>query len=185
MSQKSAKKETIPHRGPLGKRAEIASSSRAFPRMNAASVPRTGWVREIRTALGLSQSQLAARAGVSRATVQQLERSESRRRITLASLDRLASAMGCTVAVAIVPKGGTLEDVRRRQAMARAEVLLAREVEGTAESRRCGFEAARCRTEERADCSEAPAGQLAQTLALIVEGDAPLHIRNEGARPLQ
>ena len=125
MSQKSAKKETIPHRGPLGKRAEIASSSRAFPRMNAASVPRTGWVREIRTALGLSQSQLAARAGVSRATVQQLERSESRRRITLASLDRLASAMGCTVAVAIVPKGGTLEDVRRRQAMARAEVLLA------------------------------------------------------------
>ena len=61
---------------------------------------------------------------MSRATVQQMERSESRRRITLASLDRLASAMGCTVAVAIVPKGGTLEDVRRRQAMARAEVLL-------------------------------------------------------------
>ena len=54
-----------------------------------------------------------------------MERSESRRRITLASLDRLASAMGCTVAVAIVPKAGTLEDVRRRQAMARAEVLLA------------------------------------------------------------
>ena len=124
LSQKSAKKEIIPHRGPLGKRAEIASSSRAFPRMNASAVPRTGWVREIRTALGLSQSQLAARACVSRATVQQMERAESRRRITLASLDRLASAMGCTVAVAIVPKGGTLEDLRRRQAMARAEVLL-------------------------------------------------------------
>ena len=89
------------------------------------AVPRAGWVREIRTALGLSQSQLATRAGVSRATVQQMERSEARRRITLASLDRLAGAMGCTVAVAIVPKGGTLEDVRRRQAMSRAEVLLA------------------------------------------------------------
>ncbi len=125
MSQKSAKKEIIPHRGPLGKRAQIASSSRAFPRMNASSVPRAGWVREIRTALGLSQSQLATRAGVSRATVQQMERSEARRRITLASLDRLAGAMGCTVAVAIVPKGGSLEDVRRRQAMSRAEVLLA------------------------------------------------------------
>ncbi len=124
LSQKSAKKEIIPHRGPLGKRAEIASSSRAFPRMNASSLPRTGWIREIRTALGLSQAQLAARAGVSRATVQQMERAEARRRITLASLDRLASAMGCTVAVAIVPKGGSLEDVRRRQAMVRAEVLL-------------------------------------------------------------
>ncbi len=125
MSQKPARKEIIPHRGPLGKRAALAKDSRAFPRMKAGAVPRAGWIREIRTALGLSQSQLAARAGVSRATVQQMERAEARRRITLASLDRLASAMGCTVAVAIVPKGGSLEDVRRRQAMARAEVLLA------------------------------------------------------------
>ncbi len=118
------KKEIIPHRGPLGKRAAITSSSRAFPRINPNVVPRTGWVREIRTALGISQSQLAARAGVSRATVQQMERAEGRRRITLASLDRLADAMGCQVAFAIVPKGGSLDDLRRRQANARAEALL-------------------------------------------------------------
>ena len=118
------KKEIIPHRGPLGKRAAIARNSRAFPRINPNVVPRTGWVREIRTALGISQSQLAARAGVSRATVQQMERAEGRRRITLASLDRLANAMGCQVAVAIVPRGGTLDDLRRRQANARAEALL-------------------------------------------------------------
>lgn len=118
------KKEIIPHRGPLGKRAAIASTSRAFPRMSATAVPRNGWVREIRTALGISQSQLAARAGVSRATVQQMERAEGRRRITLGSLDRLAHAMGCQVAFAIVPKGGTLDDLRRRQATARAETLV-------------------------------------------------------------
>lgn len=119
-----AKKEIIPHRGPLGKRASLASNSRAFPRINPNAVPRTGWVREIRTALGLSQSQLAARAGVSRATVQQMERAEGRRRITLASLDRLAHAMGCQVAFAIMPKGGSLDDLRRRQANVRAEALL-------------------------------------------------------------
>ena len=118
------KKEIIPHRGPLGKRAAITSGSRAFPRISPTVVPRTGWVREIRTALGISQSQLAARAGVSRATVQQMERAEGRRRITLASLDRLAHAMGCQVAVAIVPKGGTLDDLRRRQANTRADTLL-------------------------------------------------------------
>ena len=118
------RKEIIPHRGPLGKRASLASNARAFPRINPNAVPRTGWVREIRNALGLSQSQLAARAGVSRATVQQMERAEGRRRITLASLDRLAHAMGCQVAFAIVPKGGSLDDLRRRQANARAEVLL-------------------------------------------------------------
>ena len=124
MIRKTARKEAIPHRGPLGQRAQLASESRAFPRIKDSAVPRAGWVREIRTALGLSQSQLAARAGVSRATVQQMERAEAQRRITLASLDKLAHAMGCQVALAIVPKGGTLEDVRRRQALARAEAIL-------------------------------------------------------------
>ena len=111
-------------RGPLQQRAEIASSSRAFPRMKAEAVPRAGWVREIRMALGMSQSQLAARAGVSRATVQQMEKAEAERRITLASLDKLAHAMGCQVALVLVPKGGSLEDVRRRQAAAKAEAIL-------------------------------------------------------------
>ncbi len=114
----------IAHRGPPGKRAKIAKTTRAFPRMPQTEYPRTGWVRAIREALGISQSQLAARAGISRATVQEMERAEGRRRITLASLDRLADAMGCQVAVAIIPKGGNLEDVRRRQALTRAEALL-------------------------------------------------------------
>jgi predicted DNA-binding mobile mystery protein A len=117
-------KKPAQRRGPLQQRAEITAGSRAFPRMKSESVPRAGWVREIRMALGLSQSQLAARAGVSRATVQQMERAEAQRRITRASLDKLAHAMGCQVAIAIMPKGGTLEDVRRSQAAAKAEVLL-------------------------------------------------------------
>lgn len=116
--------QTAPRRGPLQQRKEFASNSRAFPRMKDTTVPRTGWVREIRTALGLSQSQLARRAGVSRATVQQMERAEAQRRITLASLDKLAAAMDCQVAVAILPRGGTLEDVRRRQATMKAEAIL-------------------------------------------------------------
>lgn len=130
MSAKVPTLEPAPHIVPLRRRAEFASTSRAFPRMKPGAVPRTGWVREIRMALGLSQSQLAKRAGVSRATVQQMERAEGRRRITLASLDRLAAAMGCQVAFAIVPKSGTLEDVRRRQAFARAEALLAEQAAG-------------------------------------------------------
>jgi predicted DNA-binding mobile mystery protein A len=124
MNAKPARKASIPHRGPLGQRATITTESRDFPRMKAEAMPRVGWVREIRTALGLSQSQLAARAGVSRATVQQMEQAEAQRRITLASLDKLANAMGCRVALAILPKTGTLDDVRRQQALAKAEVLL-------------------------------------------------------------
>ena len=124
MTSKPSRTESIPHRGPLGQRAALARDSKAFPRMKTEAVPRAGWVREIRTALGLSQSQLAARAGLSRATVQQMERAEAERRITIASLDKLAAAMDCRVAIAILPKGGSLEDVRRRQAAMKAEHLL-------------------------------------------------------------
>jgi hypothetical protein len=53
-----------------------------------------------------------------------MERAEGRRRITLSSLDRLSHAMGCQVAFAIVPKGGSLDHVRRTQALARAEQIL-------------------------------------------------------------
>ncbi|MGH8251585.1 MAG: helix-turn-helix domain-containing protein [Steroidobacteraceae bacterium] len=124
MARKKPAAKPLPRRGPLVQRTELAASSRAFPRMAANAMPKTGWVRAIRESLGISQSQLAARAGVSRATVQQMERAEGRRRITLASLDRLADAMDCRVALAILPKVGTLEDVRRRQALLRAEALL-------------------------------------------------------------
>ena len=116
--------ENIPPRGAGRKREAIASSTRAFPRMKTESAPRAGWVRAIREALGISQSQIAARAGVSRATVQQWEKAEARRRITLHSLDRIAAAMGCQVALALVPKGGSLDDVRKRQARTRALQLL-------------------------------------------------------------
>ena len=124
MTRKTARQESIPHRGPLGQRAAFARDSKSFPRMKDAAVPRAGWVREIRTALGLSQSQLGKRAGVSRATVQQMERAEAQRRITLASLDKLAAAMDCQVAIAILPRVGSLEDVRRRQAAMKAEAIL-------------------------------------------------------------
>jgi predicted DNA-binding mobile mystery protein A len=132
LNHKKPLKHAVPRRGPRVKRAELANAARAFPRMKPDLIPKAGWVREIRDALGISQSKLAARAGISRATVQQMERAEGRRRITLASLDRLAQAMGCQVAFAIVPKDGTLQDVRGRQALARAEVLIKEKLESSA-----------------------------------------------------
>ena len=56
-----------------------------------------GWVRAVRKALGMTHAQLGARAGVSRQTVQAMEKAEAERRITLDSLDRPARAMNCRV----------------------------------------------------------------------------------------
>lgn len=111
-------------RGSRLKRGQLGDATRAFPHGGPDDMPRGGWVRAIREALGMSQAQLAGRAGISRATVQKLELAEARRRITLDSLDRLAAALGCHVAVALIPRGGSLEQFREREASVKAEALL-------------------------------------------------------------
>ena len=72
----------------------------------------------------MTQTQLAARLGVARQTVDDLERAEAGRRITLESLDRLAQALDCRVVYAVVPERGSLDDLRRQRALALAEALL-------------------------------------------------------------
>jgi predicted DNA-binding mobile mystery protein A len=77
--------------------------------------PHAGWVKAIRTALGMTQRDLAARLGVSDVAVHKLERSERDGRISLAKLAELAAAMDCTVVYALVPNS-SLEDTVQRQA---------------------------------------------------------------------
>ena len=90
------------------KRMQLSDALQAYPSPEAASPPRGGWVRAIREALGMTQAQLGARAGISRQSVQDFERAEADRRITLESLDKLARAMGCRLVYALVPENGSV-----------------------------------------------------------------------------
>ncbi len=92
---------------------------------NAATRPPKGWIRALREALGMSAGQLARRAGVSRETIATLERSEAKGTITLASLEKLARALGCRVAYAVIPEGGSVTELRRARALALARKELA------------------------------------------------------------
>lgn len=88
--------------------------------------PPNGWVRPVREALGMTQAQLAGRLGVSRQAIQELERSEAEKRITLERLEALAGAMGCRLVYALIPEGGSLETLRRERAEYLVDNLLAR-----------------------------------------------------------
>lgn len=105
-------------------RLQLADALNEFSSSRLSSPPGGGWVRAIREALGMTQAQLAARVGISRQSLQDLERGEANRRITLDSLDRLAKAMDCRLVYALVPEKGSLDDVRARQAKALADALL-------------------------------------------------------------
>jgi predicted DNA-binding mobile mystery protein A len=72
----------------------------------------------------MTQGQLGARASISRQSVQDFERTEADRRITLESLDKLARAMGCRMVYALVPENGSVDALRERRALALAEALL-------------------------------------------------------------
>lgn len=106
------------------KRMQLADALRNYPSPEATAPPPGGWVRAIREALGMTQAQLGARAGISRQSVQDFERAEAERRITLESLDRLARAMGCRVVCALVPDNSSIDELRQQRANALAETLL-------------------------------------------------------------
>lgn len=94
-----------------------------FWRLAGAPAPRGGWVRAIREALGMSAKQLGARVRVTRQTIENLERSEAQGKITLDSLNRLASALGCRVVYALVPEK-PLSGMQHERARAVADGLL-------------------------------------------------------------
>ena len=77
--------------------------------------PRSGWIRAIRGALGMSQAVLAERLGVSSAAVNKLERAELHGGITTGKLAEVASALDCTLVYALVPNS-TLEQTVSTQA---------------------------------------------------------------------
>jgi predicted DNA-binding mobile mystery protein A len=85
--------------------------------------PRSGWMRAIRGALGMSQAVLGERLGVSAAAVNQLEGAELHGGITIGKLSEVAGALDCTLVYALVPNS-TLERTARTQARAVAAQLL-------------------------------------------------------------
>jgi predicted DNA-binding mobile mystery protein A len=106
------------------KRMQLDDALRAYPSAKSATPPRSGWTRGVREALGMTQGQLGARVGVSRQSIQDFEKAEVERRITLDSLDRLARAMGCRLVYSLVPETGSLDEIRKRRAEHIANAML-------------------------------------------------------------
>lgn len=88
-----------------------------------AARPRSGWIRAIRGALGMSQAVLAERLGVSSAAVNKLEHAELHGGITIGKLAEVAEALDCTLIYALVPKSTLEETVTTRARVVAADLL--------------------------------------------------------------
>jgi predicted DNA-binding mobile mystery protein A len=105
------------------RRKQTEEMLRPYRALSGTAKPPGGWVRGIRTALGMSAAQLAARLGVIRQTVEAYERSEAAEKITLETLNRLAQAMNCRLVYALVPEKA-LDGIQRDRAKVVADALL-------------------------------------------------------------
>jgi predicted DNA-binding mobile mystery protein A len=93
------------------KKAKLAARSRAnlderFKEVGSVTrfaPPVRGWIKAIREALGMSSAQLAKRLGVKQPSVVALEQSEVKGTMELATLQRVAGALDCTLVYALVP----------------------------------------------------------------------------------
>jgi predicted DNA-binding mobile mystery protein A len=105
------------------KRSERASQARRELDRKFASAdigpvrarPRSGWIKAIRGALGMSQRAMAERMGIAPSSAAKLERSELEGGISIGKLAEVARALDCTLVYALVPNT-TLDETVRRQA---------------------------------------------------------------------
>lgn len=82
--------------------------------------PHKGWIRAIRDALGMSSGELAARLGIIQQSVPDLERSELHETVKLETLRRVADALDCDLAYALVPRT-SLDQAVKAQARRKAK----------------------------------------------------------------
>ncbi|MCB0350849.1 MAG: mobile mystery protein A [Bdellovibrionales bacterium] len=85
--------------------------------------PKEGWVKEVRSSLGMSLEDLGKRLGTIKQRIQAIEKSELDGKVTVESLQKTAEAMGCDFIYFIVPKE-SLEKVIETQAEIAARSML-------------------------------------------------------------
>ena len=87
------------------------------------SIPKSGWVRAIRNALGMTITQLAKRLEVSPNRVSVIEQSELSGAVTINTMKKIANQLGCTFVYGVVPHK-SLKHIIRNRAMKVAKKLM-------------------------------------------------------------
>lgn len=87
-------------------------------------MPRQGWVKEIRSSLGMSMQDLADRLGVIKQRVDRIEKDEVQGAVTLKTLQDTAEAMNCELVYFFVPRGEGLQKNLEEQARRAAKQIV-------------------------------------------------------------
>jgi predicted DNA-binding mobile mystery protein A len=87
------------------------------------NLPKNGWIKAVREALGMTTAQLGERMKVAASNITILENREITKTTSLETMERAAKAMGCKFIYALIPDT-TLEEVVQIQARKSARALI-------------------------------------------------------------
>jgi len=90
------------------------------------AVPASGWIRAIRTTLGMSMQQLGNKLSVTKQAVLDMERREKDGSITLKSLRELGRVLDMELVYGFVPKDGSLDALIEKKAIELASKIVLR-----------------------------------------------------------
>ena len=85
--------------------------------------PKTGWLKLVRTALGMSARSLAKKVGLTQSRIALIEKGEVDGTITLNTLEKVAEGLDCKLVYFLVPKAKSLSSLREIQAYKKASDL--------------------------------------------------------------
>ncbi|GAB1449392.1 mobile mystery protein A [Bacteroidota bacterium] len=97
-----------------------------FASLNQVAIPPTGWIKAIRTALGMTMQQLGRRLQVSKQGVMDMERREKEGSISIKSLREIARAMDMQLVYGFVPNDGSLDALIEKRAKELATQIVLR-----------------------------------------------------------
>jgi len=98
----------------------------AFSPVQKVVPPPTGWLKALRSALGMSSQQLANKLSLTRQGVLAIEQREKDGSITLKALREAATALDMQLVYGLVPKDGSLDALVERKAREMAKQIVLR-----------------------------------------------------------
>jgi predicted DNA-binding mobile mystery protein A len=95
---------------------QLDSKLLSFSSLRQLAIPPTGWVKAIRTALGMSMQQLGNKLKISKQGILDIEKREKEGSITIKSLREIARAMDMQLVYGFLPNDGSLDALIERRA---------------------------------------------------------------------
>ena len=105
---------------------QIDRKLRKFQEAKDVPMPSKGWIYALRTALNMTQKQIAVRLGISKQYVSRMENNEPNGGITLQTMREVAHALDMQFVYAIVPREESLQEKLKQKAHEMATEIVQR-----------------------------------------------------------